>query len=374
MAVGIGLLGDNPYGWRIMSVLFGSLTLSGIYLLALVLFESPPLAIATTLITLFNQILFVQARIGMLDTFMFAFIIWALFGFALSLKHSTLSIELKSWVQIGRAPYRFSLLLTGIMLGLATACKWFGIIPWAAMIGFIVLVRLFQNWKTRFDPAAEEDWYRPDLWADLDIKDWLLYLGVIPVATYCLTFFPFVFIEGGISKLSDLTDMQFNMWGGQLRVVTAHPYMSDWPGWAVMARPIWYAFNKDAADSNWVRGVVLLGNPIIMWPGLLALVWCAWDWIQEKRWNAFFIVLFYLAFYGCWALIPRKIAFYYYYYPAAMMLGFALVYVLRHAKEWILWSYVGLTFLFFLYFYPILAALRIPSDSFRRWMWFRSWI
>jgi dolichyl-phosphate-mannose--protein O-mannosyl transferase len=28
----------------------------------------------------------------------------------------------------------------------------------------------------------------------------------------------------------------------------------------------------------------------------------------------------------------------------------------------------------FVYFFPILAALRIPGEGFRKWMWFRSWV
>jgi dolichyl-phosphate-mannose--protein O-mannosyl transferase len=32
------------------------------------------------------------------------------------------------------------------------------------------------------------------------------------------------------------------------------------------------------------------------------------------------------------------------------------------------------TLALFAYFFPVLAALRIPSESFRNWMWFSSWI
>lgn len=83
IAIGVGLVGDNPVGWRIMSMVFGVLTLLGMHRLALVLFESPLLAACAAILTLFNQLLYVQSRIAMLDTFMMAFLAW---GWALGLE------------------------------------------------------------------------------------------------------------------------------------------------------------------------------------------------------------------------------------------------------------------------------------------------
>jgi dolichyl-phosphate-mannose--protein O-mannosyl transferase len=118
-----------------------------------------------------------------------------------------------------------------------------------------------------------------------------------------------------------------------------------------------------------------------MWTGLLAILKCAWDFIVHRNRIAFFITFFYAVFLGCWIVIPRKIAFYYYYYPAGMMLSFALAYLFyseRHKKvlemDWVKWVFLGASFGLFIYFFPILAGLRIPANSFQNWMWFRSWI
>jgi len=78
IAAGIGLFGDRPLGWRVMSTVFGALTLVGMYLWALALFKDRGLALWAALMTLVNHLLYVQARIAMLDTFMVAFIVWAL--------------------------------------------------------------------------------------------------------------------------------------------------------------------------------------------------------------------------------------------------------------------------------------------------------
>jgi dolichyl-phosphate-mannose--protein O-mannosyl transferase len=126
-----------------------------------------------------------------------------------------------------------------------------------------------------------------------------------------------------------------------------------------------------------VRGVILLGNPVIMWGGLLALLGCAWGWVVERRRDAFLILAMYIAFYASWILIPRKVAFFYYYYPAGMILSLALAFVFnrwRTSKDWLAWAFACLCWAFFIYFFPILAALKIPAADFRKWMWLGSWI
>ncbi len=371
MAIGVSLWGDRPIGWRFMNTVFGSLTLVGMYLLAFILFENETLALWVALLTLFNQLLYVQSRIGMLDTFMVAFLIWGMIYFCSTWRLGLSSNELKKY-------FKFM----GIFFGLAMACKWFAIVPWLACLALFSMVRLLQKWKTQFQKATPDDWYRPDLWKNLLWKDFFISLGVVPIGVYFLTFSPFLFVPGAITSLLDPLLMQIRMWEGQLRVVTAHPYMSQWIDWPLITRPIWYAFDREGDQQEWVRGVLLVGNPLVMWTGLLAVFYCAWDWIQNRHYKAFFIVFFYFIFYFSWAVIPRKISFYYYYYPAGLMLSLALAYAFQEIfftgkkKELpkIQWTYLGVAACLFIYFFPILAALKIPSDSFRNWMWFASWI
>ena len=57
---------------------FGTFTLIGMFFWALLLFDDLGIALWVALLTLVNSLLYVQARIGMLDTFMFGFIVWGL--------------------------------------------------------------------------------------------------------------------------------------------------------------------------------------------------------------------------------------------------------------------------------------------------------
>ncbi|MGK5083927.1 phospholipid carrier-dependent glycosyltransferase [Bdellovibrionota bacterium FG-1] len=374
MAVGISLWGDIPIGWRFMSTIFGAFTLVGMYLWGLVLFESEATALWIALVTLFNQLLYVQSRIGMLDTFMFAGVVWGLAAFTATWRAG-----------ISPALSRKLLLISGVCLGLGMACKWFAVMPWVMCLGLIALVRLFQRWNVQFSEPTSEDWYSPDLWKGVRGHEFALTLFVVPVLIYFATFTPYFFLQKPAFGFWDLFLTQKKMYEGQLRVVTQHPYMSNWLDWPLIRRPIWYAFDKEGGAKEWVRGVLLIGNPLVMWGGCLALLGCLWGWIEKRSRQAFLILVFYFTFYGCWILIPRKIAFYYYYYPAGMVLSFALAYAfeliqkttLSERFQWISqarWAFLACVLVMFVYFFPIIAALRISSETFRDWMWFRSWI
>jgi dolichyl-phosphate-mannose--protein O-mannosyl transferase len=373
MAAGIGLWGDIPIGWRYMSTVFGTFTLIGMYVWALVLFGSEMTALWVALLTLFNGLLYVQSRIGMLDTFMFGFIVWALAAFTAAWRPNQHVRQTRRLIAV-----------TGIFLGLGTGCKWFTVIPWVTCIALVCVVKLLQYWQTRFGAQdGADDWYHPQLWRHVRLVDWVWGLGFVPLVTYFATFIPYFIIQRPPVGFMDLFLMQKKMYEGQLRVLGQHPYMSQWPDWPLLTRPIWYAFDKEGSNSEWVRGVVLLGNPLIMWGGLMALFVCLWNWVRRRQRDAFLILVFYAAFFGSWVLIPRKIAFYYYYYPAGMVLSLALGYVFHHATqaggalaraEWARWLFLSCCLGLFIYFFPILAALRIPAGSFVKWMWLRTWI
>ena len=74
IGVGVALFGDQPFGWRFMSALFGALRCSAMFLWALALFEESRPALWTAVLTGLDQIIYVQSRIAMLDVFMFAFL------------------------------------------------------------------------------------------------------------------------------------------------------------------------------------------------------------------------------------------------------------------------------------------------------------
>ncbi len=363
IATSIAIGGDRPFGWRLMSTLFGSLTLVGMFLWGLALFKDEKSALLVALLTFLNQLLYVQARVAMLDTFMVGFLVYGLTFFTMAWDPT---LKRKKIIQL--------FIASGILMGLATACKWSALVAWGGCVGIVGFVFLKNKFKR---PGASS------LWKNLKITDFIFCFLIVPLFFYYLTFIPFFFIHRTppYTLWDILFQVQWNMWDGQLHVTSAHPYMSKWTSWPWMTRPIWYAFENEGTHNELARGVVFLGNPLILWSGLWALMSCFWDVVEKRSREAFIITLFYALFYFSWAIIPRKLMFYYYYYPAGMVLSLALVFLYNELKElnkkWAqrgLVAYLVLAFGLFAFFYPILAALKIPTWYFYKLMWFRSWI
>ncbi len=356
IAASIATFGDNALGWRYPATLFGALAVVAIYLCGLALFAAQGPAIAAALIAAFNQMLYVQARVAMLDIFALGFGLLAIaafmHGFRRERPHALFAVA-------------------GALFGCAAACKWSGLFPLGVCIVIVALIRLLQGWRTLFADARPDDWYRPDLWPDFRARDAVLCFAVLPALTYLAAFVPLY----GLS-LSDLIEAQRRIFADNTTTAIAgHTYMSSWPSWPLLARPVWFLFDK-TADEN-VAAIVFLGNPLVLWPALAALVVVLRDVLVARRWDAFLIAAFYFGCWLAWALLPRTLGFIYYYLPAATLASLALVYVLRREElpRWLLWAYVGIAAIGFAVMLPISAAfIGTSMQTFNRLMLFQSWI
>ncbi|HYI27796.1 MAG TPA: phospholipid carrier-dependent glycosyltransferase [Bradyrhizobium sp.] len=356
IAMSIRIFGDVPLGWRYPGVLFGSLAIVAMYLCGLALFAAQGPAIATALLAFFNQMVFVQARIAMLDIFALAFGLLAIAAFI----HGFRQVRPHRWFAIA-----------GLGFGLSIACKWSGLFALAVCIVIVAVIRLMQGWRTQFADAQAADWYRPGLWPDFRYYHFAACFVLIPAVAYLATFVPLY----GLS-LPDLLEAQRKIFSDNTTTAIAgHTYMSSWPSWPFLVRPVWYLFDKVADDR--IAAVVFLGNPVVLWAALPALAVCLRDWIVTRRADAFLILSFYAGPYLAWALLPRTLGFLYYYLPAATLASLALVYVLRrgNSPRWLLWAFVALAGAGFAAMLPItVASVGTSMDTFVRLMLFQSWI
>jgi len=356
IALSIRGFGDNSFGWRYPGALFGALAIVAVYLCGLVLFAAQGPAIAAALIAVFNQMLFVQARIAMLDIFELTFSLFAIAAFMRGFRDARPQL----WF-----------LLAGLGFGLSAACKWSGIFPLVISLAIVAVVRLLQGWGTRFAKPGPGDWYRPDAWPDLT---WYQIVGcfvVAPALAYFATFIPLY----GLS-LSEIWDAQRRIFADNTTsAIAGHTYQSAWPTWPLLVRPVWYLFDKVGADR--MAAVVFLGNPLVLWPALLALAICLRDFIARRSADAFLILAFYAGTYLAWALLPRGLAFLYYYLSSATLTSLALVHALTrgHTPRWLLWAFVAVAAVGFVVMLPVSAAFVGTSmQTFNRLMLFRSWI
>jgi dolichyl-phosphate-mannose--protein O-mannosyl transferase len=356
IALSIHTFGDGPLGWRYPAVLFGSLAIVAVYLGGLALFAAQGPAVAASLFAFFNQMLFVQSRIAMLDIFTLTFSLFAIAAFL----HGFRQVRPHVWFA-----------LAGAGFGLSIGCKWSGLFALAVCIVIVAAIRLMQSWRTQFADARPEDWYRPDLWPDFRWWHFAVCFVLLPAAFYLASFVPLY----GLSVSSILEAQRRIFSDNTTTAIAGHTYMSSWPSWPLLVRPVWYLFDK--TGENNVSAVVFLGNPLILWPALIAVAICLRDWIVTRRVDAFLALAFYLGPYLAWALLPRTLGFIYYYLPAATTASFALVYALRREgmPRWALWGFVAIGFAGFVAMLPISAAfIGTSMATFNRLMIFQNWI
>ncbi|MEI9928573.1 MAG: hypothetical protein WDN44_13840 [Sphingomonas sp.] len=142
-----------------------------------------------------------------------------------------------------------------------------------------------------------------------------------------------------------------------------------------MLRPIWYFYEYDLGAQ---RGVLLIGNPVVLWGGLIAVAACLYAWFRARAIQPLAVALLWIASVAMYAIIPKSLGFFYYYYLSSLFLCPAIAVAFDHydrgrGKGYEDW-FTAAALLTFVYFYPIIAAAPLSGpDSFNHWMWFDSW-
>ena len=355
MALGIWLFGDEPLGWRLPSVVFGTLSLFAAMRAAWFSSHTRAASLLTGLFVGTNFLLFVHARIAMLDVFMVSFLMVALWMFAGAVRENETG--------------RWRLMVCGVALGCAMASKW-NAIPIAVLPGLAFFAARLAAGRRRFLTSRRG-------WPVAGISLWEagIWLGLLPLAVYALTFWSFLFWTVPSGNPTGLIDLHQSMLALQTQVPEGHPYQSVWWQWVSNARTIWYLYEEiDGAQ----RGVMLIGNPVTMWFGLLAMAWCAWVGWREKRKDMLALVLLFVVSLALWVVAPKPVQFYFHYFLPGMFISGALALGVERLWQngerlvpWVLClGAAGL----FAYWFPILTAAPLddPQD-FLRWAWLVGW-
>lgn len=357
IALGVALFGDRPLGWRIMSVLAGSVTIFAWMRALWVACGSRFATLAGGVLLSTSFMLFVQSRIAMLDVFMAAFCALAYWQLAAAMQAESQ----------GRA--RKNLGMAGVALGLALGSKW-TVIPLVILPGIAFFVIRLEAAGTRFLTSRDT---RPVI--GVTLPEAALWLGALPLAVYFVTFLPMLFFTNEALTLSQIVPLQFEMLRLQESVVQHHPYQSVWYQWAANWRPIWYLY--EMADGA-QRGVLLIGNPFTMLIGLVGLMWCAFQGIFRKRRNALAVSLIYFVALGFWIVAAKPVQFYYHYLLCSMALMAALALWLdalwQAGRRIVPLGTLAGAIAMFAWFFPVLTAAPLAEErSFLDYAWIESW-
>jgi dolichyl-phosphate-mannose-protein mannosyltransferase len=358
IATGIKLFGDNEFGWRFASAVFGTLLILLFARLVHVLFYSPLLTALGAALMALDGLLLVHSRTALLDLFLTFFTLLGVL-----LWHRNIHI----WA--------------GVAFGLAIGCKW-SAIYFVAIIGLIAVYRILvaSDFRKTSKPFVAK----------------FAQYGLLPVFVYTLTWAGWFVSDRGWSR--QWSNNPFISWlhyhqemlNFHTGLTEKHPYQANPWSWLVMGRPtsFFYATPKNCNAKDCAQEVLALGTPILWWIGTVSIAVVVGYWIKSLinyriDSAANIVVLGITAGYLPWFAMQQRTVFSFYAIIIEPFLILAIVYCAKllldsGLKPAISQSIVGGAFtlivLCFLFFLPLYTGQVITYEDWHLRMWFESWI
>ncbi len=382
IAVGIVVAGYDPFGWRIASVVAGTVTVALTYLLARLVIRSESGRLAAIGATVAAGLLaldvlhLVQSRIAMLDVFLAMFVVAAFVAVVLDLRSAPRAGRGGIGLWLFGRPWR---LAAGVLVGCAVAVKWSGVYSALGVVALVVAAEIVarrtddggarRGWTAAFGAAFRAEGLRTVAW-----------LGVVPVLVYLVTYVGVA--EGSLlavpwregSWFYDVGHHQLAMARFHAGLEGHHPYESSSWSWFLLKRPVAFWFTEGETFQH----ILSVGSPLAWWPALAAFAWLGVTWFRRNRWlGASVILVGALSAYLPWLILgfARTQIFLWYVLPTLPFIyagvGIAVV-------RWRGWArgalVIGLAAALagFLFFWPIATASPLSPDEWRLRMWFTS--
>lgn len=424
--IGLGewMFGFNPFGWRFMTALLGTLSVLLLCRIGRRLFRSTFLGCLAGTLMAVDGLHFVMSRTSLLDGVLMFFVL-AAFGClvvdrdkARARLAAALPADENGFVRpdahiaettrLGWRPWRWT---AGLMLGLAIGTKWNGLYILAA---FCVMAVLWDVASRRVAGA------RHPYAASLRHDTGLAFLATVPVAlsVYLVSWTGWILspdngkggyfrnwavTDGRGGNWTFLPDWLRSLWHYEHEVYkfhvglsSPHTYQSNPWSWLVLGRPVSYFYEsplpgKDGCPSDagdkCAREVLALGTPLLWWAACFAILYVLWRWAFRRDWRAGAIACAVAAGYLPWFMYQERTIFLFYavvFVPflclaVTMMIGAILGppgagerrRVIGAAGAGVL---VLLILWNFIYFWPLYTGTAIPIDQWRSRMWLDTWV
>ncbi|NUS77412.1 MAG: phospholipid carrier-dependent glycosyltransferase [Streptomyces sp.] len=425
--IGLGELvfGFDPFGWRFMTALLGTLSVLMLCRIGRRIFRSTFLGCLAGALMAVDGLAFVMARTSLLDGVLMFFVL-AAFGClvvdrdkAREKLAAALPVDADGRVRpdahvaqttrLGWRPWRW---LAGLMLGLAIGTKWNGLYIMAA---FCVMAVLWDVGSRKVAGARHP--YTAVLKHDLG----LTFLATVPVAiaTYLLSWLGWILSPtdgtGGYYRNWAVTDGKDSNWSWlfpdwwrslwhyehqvyefHVGLSSPHTYQSNPWSWIVDGRPVSYFYESPAAGKDGcpvdatekcAREVLAIGTPLLWWAAAFAVLYVLWRWFFRRDWRAGAIACGIAAGYLPWFMYQERTIFFFYavvFLPflclaVAMMIG-AIVGPPGASDTRRVAGATGAGVLVlliawnFIYFWPLYTGTAIPIDDWRSRMWLDTWV
>lgn len=425
--IGLGelMFGFDPFGWRFMTALLGTLSVLMLCRIGRRIFRSTFLGCLAGALMAVDGLHFVMSRTALLDGVLMFFVL-AAFG-ALVIDRDKAREKLAAalpadadgrvrpdvhtaeTLSLGWRPWRWT---AGLMLGLAIGTKWNGLY---FLVAFGLLTVVWDVGSRKVAGARHP--YTAVLKHDLGFA----FLATVPVAivTYIVSWTGWILSptdgSGGYyrnwaatdGKNSDWSwlfpDWWRSLWHYESQVYefhvglsSPHTYQSNPWSWIVTGRPVSYFYESPAAGKDGcpvdasekcAREVLAIGTPLLWWVAAFAVLYVLWRWFFRRDWRAGAIACGIAAGYLPWFMYQERTIFFFYavvFLPflclaVAMLLG-AIVGPPKSSETRRVAGATGAGVLVlliawnFIYFWPLFTGTAIPIDSWRSRMWLDTWV
>ncbi|MDG3012242.1 phospholipid carrier-dependent glycosyltransferase [Rhodococcus sp. D2-41] len=414
IAIGEAIFGYTGFGWRFASAVVGTVLVLLVIRIARRMARSTLVGAIAGILVIADGVTFVSSRLGMLDIFQALFVV-AAFG-ALIVDRDQVRRRLhRVWVEgriadtpLGpRLGFRWWRFTTGVMLGLACACKWGGLY-YVAFFGLLCV---------GFDVAARRAYGVQRPWLGTFVRDsWrsVASLVVLPLGLYLASFWAWFASEIGVDrhvvgyKVGTDGDFSFvppalrGLWYYSGNVLNFHEHLTNSAGyhhpweskpwtWPMGLRPMLYYFAQGpqvkGCDANeCVRAMMLVGTPAMWWLAVPLLAWATWCTVVRRDWRFAAALVGYLAGFLPWFLNLDRQMYYFYAVPMApfmvILLALTLGQILGRARAhperrtlglMLVSGYVALVVVNFIWLWPILTAGALTPEQWQQQLWLPSW-
>ena len=407
LALGELMFGATPFGWRFPMAVLGTLSILIVARTLRRMTRSDLIGTLAGLLLALDGMHLVLSRTGLLDmTLSF----WVLVAFALlvldrdRMRHRlSLRDDLDLWAgtkwgpYLGLRPLRWAAIGA---LGLACSVKWSGMYFAVAFL----LMSLVWDAGARKAIGVRHPWVAT---AIRGLPSTTLVAAVGIVAIYLASWTGWFLNPDAYGRtwadthpaswipasLRSLWHYHADAWNFHVTLSSPHAYSSNPLSWLLQTRPtsfFWEApklGEKGCEVASCAQEVLALGNPIIWWVGIVAIVHQLWRWAARRDWRSGAVLVGIAAGWLPWMLYLNRTIFTFYTVVFVPYLVMALAMSLgallgpatgsRVRRRWGAFAVGAIMLLVVLvawWMYPVWTGMVLPYDEWQLRMWMPTWI
>ncbi|MDP4014036.1 MAG: phospholipid carrier-dependent glycosyltransferase [Candidatus Nanopelagicales bacterium] len=391
---GEALFGATPFGWRFAVALLGTLSILILARSVLRMTGSGLWGTVAGLLLAIDGMAIVMSRTAVLDGILAFFVLAAFWALLVDRDKA------RSPGRVSRSWWRPWRLAAATFLGLACAVKWSGLWYLAALV--LLTIAWEVGRRRRLGDGLVGSLLRDGLPTVLTMTGLAV---VVYVASWAGWFLSdsgwdrgWAAGSGIAATLASLWHYHAEMWGFHNSLSATHSYQSPAAAWLIQARPTSFYYDASGAaasgcgSGSCAAEVIALGNPLIWWAGVLALLHQAWRWIGPRDWRAGAAVVGVLAGWAPWLFYWDRTIFAFYSIVFTPFLIMALTFSLmtittngavstestnpRAERPRIVFvaAFLLLCVAVSWWFYPLWTGLPVDTSAWSLRMWIPTWI